>query len=108
MTTQIAMPKPAGEPQKKGPEMNDRDRMNDMLTQEKYLTQGYNTGLNEMQNPRLRQTIWNILNETHQMQFQIFDQMWQKGWYKIKAADQQEIGQAYQQFNGYKTQFPPF
>jgi spore coat protein CotF len=40
------------------------------------------------------------------MQFQVFDKMWQKGWYKIEAADQQKIQQAYQQFNGYKSQFP--
>lgn len=40
------------------------------------------------------------------MQFQIFDQMWQKGCYKIKAAGKQEVSQAHQQFSNYKTQFP--
>lgn len=108
MTTQIAMPKPPGEPQVKGPELNDRDRINDLLSFEKYMTQGYNTGLNEMQNPKLHETVQRILNDEHQIQFQVFDHMWQKGWYKIKAAETQEISQAHQQFSGYKTQFPQF
>lgn len=108
MTTQIAMNKPSSESQPQGPEMSDRDRINDVLSFEKYITQGYNTGLNEMQNPSLHQTVQNILIDAHKTQFQIFDQMWQKGWYKLKAAEQQEISQAHQQFTDYKTQFPKF
>lgn len=104
----IAMPKSPQEPQVKGPEMNDRDRVNDLLAMEKYLTSAYNTALNEMQNPKVHQTIQRILNDVHQIQFQVFDQMWQKGWYKIKASNPQEVQQAYQQFSNYKTQIPSF
>jgi spore coat protein CotF len=108
MTTTIAMPKSPGEPQVKGPEWNDRDRINDVLTTEKYLTTGYNVGLNEMQNPQLRETVRTILNETHKLQESIFDQMFQKGWYKMKAADNQEVFQAHTQFANYRSQFPSF
>ncbi|WP_409341132.1 spore coat protein [Paenibacillus sp. MBLB4367] len=108
MAVELAMPKSANEPQVKGPEMNDRDFINDILSQAKYLTSGYNTGLNEMQNPQLHQTIQQILNDVHQTQMQLFDLMFQKGWYKMKAADQQEIAQAHTQFANYKTQFPSF
>lgn len=108
MPTQIAMPQTGQLPKVKGPEMNDRDRVNDILSYEKYLTTGYNTGLNEMQNPQLRQVIGSILNDAHQTQFQLFDAMFQKGWYKMKAAEQQEVSQAHTQFNNYKTQFPAF
>jgi spore coat protein CotF len=108
MATEIAVPETNQLPKVKGPEINDRDRINDILSYEKYLTSGYNTGLNEMQNPKLRQTVQQILNETHQLQFQMFDLMFQKGWYKMKAAEQQEIGQTHQQFANYKTQFPQF
>lgn len=107
-TVEIAMPKPSGEPVVKGPEFNDRDRINDILAMEKYLTAAYNTGLNEMQNPKLHETVQGILSDTHNMQFQVFDQMWQKGWYKIEAADQSKISQTYEQFNNYKSQFPTF
>lgn len=108
MTMQIAMPQTGQLPQVKTPEFNDRDRINDILSYEKYLTSGYNTGLNEMQNPRLRQKIGMMLQDAHQTQFQLFDLMFQKGWYKMKAADTQEISQAQQQFANYKTQLPAF
>jgi len=105
---QIAVPQSGQLPQVKGPEFNDRDRINDILAYEKYLTSGYNTGLNEMQNPRLHQKISMILQDTHQTQFNLFNLMFQKGWYKMKAADMQEAAQAHQQFSGYKSQFPVF
>lgn len=108
MTVEIAMPKPPGEPQVKGPEFNDRDRVNDILAMEKYLTTAYNTGLNEMQNPRLHETIQGILGDTHNMQHRVFEEMWQKGWYKIEAAEPQKVNQAFDQFNNYKSQFPKF
>jgi spore coat protein CotF len=102
------MPKPMGEPKVKGPEMNDRDRINDILATVKYMTNGYNVGLNEMQNPRLRQVVQAVLNETHQAQAQIFDHMFANGWYKMKVADQQEIDAAHNQFANYRSQFPQF
>lgn len=105
MSVEIATPEAANETAQ-GPEFSDRDRLNDILTMEKYMTSSYNTGLNEMQNPKLHETIQGILGDEHNMQFQVFDKMWQKGWYKIEAADKQKIQQAYQQFNGYKSQFP--
>lgn len=109
MTTQtIARPKPAGEPQVKGPQMSDRDHLNDILTLEKYLTSSYNTALNELQNPALHQTVQTILNDVHGQQFQMFNEMWENGWYKIKAANQQEISQTHQQFSNYRSQFPQF
>jgi spore coat protein CotF len=106
MATTIAMPQTGQLPTVKGPQMNDRDWINDIMSYEKYLTNGYNTGLNEAQNPQLHQTVQAILNDVHQSQVQLFDCMFQKGWYKMKAADQQEISQAYTQFTGYKSQFP--
>lgn len=108
MTTQIAMPQSGQLPKVKGPEMNDRDFLNDMLSFEKYLSDGYNVGLNEAQNPNLHQKIGNILNDVHECQFELFNQMFQKGWYKMKAADTQEISQVHTQFSNYKSQFPIF
>ncbi|TCZ79463.1 spore coat protein [Paenibacillus albiflavus] len=106
MPTEIAMPQTGQLPQVKGPEFNDRDLINDILSYEKYLTSGFNTGLSEMQMPRLHQSIQDILIDVHKSQAALFDLMFQKGWYKMKAAEQTEIQQAHQQFNNYKTQFP--
>lgn len=108
MTTQIAMPESGILPQVKGPEMNDRDYVNDILAFEKYISNGYNVGLNEAQNPKLHMQIQNILNDVHRCQFDLFNLMFQNGWYKMKAADKQEVSQAHNQFSNYKTQFPVF
>jgi spore coat protein CotF len=108
MAVELAMPKPADEPKVKGPEMNDRDRINDILATHKYLTNSYSVGLNEMQNPKLRMVIQDILQNTQNAQFQIFDLMFQKGWYKMKVADKQEVEAAKTQFTNYSTQFPQF
>lgn len=108
MPQTLAMPKPPGEPKVKTPEMNDRDRINDILATVKYMTQGYNTGLNEMQNPALHQTVANVLKDLHDMQFDAFNAMFQRGWYKIKTAEKNEVTKAYDQFNNYHSQFPDF
>ena len=108
MATEIAVQQTGQLPKVKGPEMNDRDVINDILSFEKYLTNGYNTGLNEMQNPKLHQEVNKILNDTHNNQWNAFNLMFQKGWYKMKAAESQEISNAHTQFMNYKTQFPNF
>ena len=108
MATQIAMPQTGQLPKVKGPQMNDRDWLNDVLSMEKYMTDGYNTGLHEMQNPKLHNVIQAIMNDHHQCGWDAFNLMFQKGWYKMKAADQQEISQTYTQFDQYRSQFPAF
>ncbi|AJY75127.1 spore coat protein [Paenibacillus beijingensis] len=102
----IQNPKPANEPQVKGPEMNDRDRVNDILALEKYLTDSFNISAREASHSYLHQDIMTILNETHQCQYELFELMFRKGHYKLEAEQQQTLDQAYQQFNGYSTQFP--
>jgi spore coat protein CotF len=108
LAIELAMPKPANEPKVKGPELNDRDRINDILAMEKYMTNGYNVGLNEMQNPKLWKAVQEVLQDTHTFQHQLFDLMFQKGWYKMKVADKQEIAAVKTQFSNYSTQFPQF
>lgn len=102
----IKNPKPAYEPQVKGPEMNDRDRLNDVLALEKYLTDSFNTAVREASHPQLHQDLLTILNETHQCQYEMFELMFRKGHYKLEAEQQTKLDQAYQQFNGYSSQFP--
>ncbi|MEX1029395.1 MAG: spore coat protein [Paenibacillaceae bacterium] len=108
MATEIAMPQAGQLPQVKGPEMNDRDFINDILSMEKYLASGYSTGLSEMQNPKLRQDVQQLLIQSHNNQWASFNLMFQKGWYKMKAADSAEVSTTQQQFNDYKSQFPQF
>jgi len=102
----IQNPKPPSEPQVKGPEMNDRDRVNDILALEKYLTDSFNVSAREASHRELHQDIMTILNETHGMQYELYELMFRKGYYKLEAEDQNKLDQSYQQFMGYSTQFP--
>lgn len=95
-----------GLPQVKGPEMNDRDLVNDILSTEKYLAAGYNTAVNEASGRNLFQTQLQMLTEVHQAQRDVFDLMQKKGWYKTEAADANKTTQKTQQFSNYRTQFP--
>nr|WP_244527587.1 spore coat protein [Lihuaxuella thermophila] len=93
-------------PQVKGPEMNDRDLINDVLAMEKYLANGYNTAVNEASTEPLFQTQLRLLNEVHQAQRNLYNLMHQKGWYKLDTADAIQVSKKAEQFANYRTQFP--
>lgn len=100
---QIANPEQS---QVKGPELNDRDRLNDILATEKYLTDSLNTAVREASHDQLFQATLQILNESHQAARNIYNLMFEKGWYTIESEQQQKINQIKQQFQGYTNQFP--
>lgn len=93
-------------PQVKGPEMNERDFVNDILATEKNITDGFNIFCRETSNQALHQVTMDILNESHQAARNLFNLMFKKGWYSLAAAPQQDIQQTAQQFQNYQTQEP--
>ncbi|MDR7315736.1 spore coat protein [Brevibacillus nitrificans] len=103
---QIANPQSGQLTQVKGPQMNDRDYLNDCLATCKYLADGLNIAAWEASHQQLHQDFLQILNETHQSARETYELMFRKGWYKLEAAEQQKLQQAYQQFSGYSSQFP--
>ncbi|GGK19580.1 hypothetical protein GCM10010965_10770 [Caldalkalibacillus thermarum] len=92
--------------QPKGPQMNDRDRMNDCLATEKYLCQSINTATWEASHDQLHQDLKTILNQTQECHRNLYNLMFKKGWYKLQAADQMQIDNTYQQFSNYTAQLP--
>ncbi|PAE19175.1 hypothetical protein CHH80_17975 [Bacillus sp. 7504-2] len=86
--------------------MNERDFINDGLSTCKYLTDSLNIAVREASHDQLYQDFLQILEETHQTSRELFNLMFKKGWYKLEAAEQQKVDQAYQQFSNYSTQFP--
>jgi len=88
------------------PQMNDRDYINDLLATEKYMTSSYSTALNEASHQALYGDIQGIFNESQQCQRDLFNLMFEKGWYSFEAEDNQKMTQSYQQFQGYSNQFP--
>jgi spore coat protein CotF len=93
-------------PQVKGPELNDRDRINDILANEKYLSSNIAIAAWEASHQQLHDDLMTILNETETQHRHLFNLMFQKGWYKLEAAEQQQIDQAHQQFSQYFSQIP--
>ncbi len=93
-------------PKVKGPQMNDRDILNDVLATEKYLTDNYNVFAREASYPALHSDVESILCDTHKAARDSFNAMFQRGWYKFEGVDQQKLQQAQQQFSGYLGQFP--
>jgi spore coat protein CotF len=105
-SNKIANPQTGELPNVKGPEMNDRDFLNDGLSTCKYLTDSLNIAVREASHEQLHADLMQILNETHQSSREIYNLMFKHGWYKLEAEEQQKIDQAYQQFSGYSSQFP--
>ena len=95
-----------GVPKVKGPEINDRDILNDVLATQKYLTDNFNVFAREASHDQLHQTTMDILNETHQTAREAYNLMFKKGWYKLNSASRQSLDQTQQQFSNYQTQFP--
>jgi ferritin-like metal-binding protein YciE len=93
-------------PKVKGPDMNERDYLNDILATEKYLTDNLNIFAREASNQVLHGEIVNLLQETHVAARNLFNEMFKKGWYSLTAAGQPEIQQLAQQFQNYETQQP--
>ncbi|WP_174496213.1 spore coat protein [Salirhabdus euzebyi] len=90
----------------KTPEMNERDFVNDMLATEKYMTDAYSTAMNEVSHQTLYGDLATIFKESQDCQRQLFNLMFEKGWYSLEVADQKKMQQAYQQYSGYSNQLP--
>lgn len=78
--------------------MQEKEVLNDVLTSQKFVTETYNTFTNECATPNIRDEFMRILNEEHQIQAEVFDEMQKRGWYQTPAADQQKIQQAKTKF----------
>jgi spore coat protein CotF len=103
---QMGQQQSTGANQMQTPEMSDRDFINDILATEKYLTNSYNTAVNEASIEELYQLQIKHLTDTHQAGRELYKIMQQKGWYQIEPAESQKISQKATQFAGYSSQFP--
>ena len=72
----------------------DQDRMEDLISQEKFLIDGYSTFIPEADCPELRQVLTENLNGCCNSQYAVFDQMRTLGWYPSKPAPQADIDEA--------------
>ena len=77
---------------------SDKDRLADALNIQKYATGHYNEFACEAATPEVRTCVMNILNEEHQLQQELFDEMHNRGWYPTECAEEQKLKQAKDQF----------
>ncbi|MCO7176062.1 spore coat protein [Sporolactobacillus kofuensis] len=88
-------------------QMNDRDYLNDVLLSEKYLGTSYVHALQEASHQELYQDIKSVFDQTSEYQRDLYNLMFNKGWYKFESQDPQKIQQTQQQFTQYaQQQFP--
>ncbi len=76
------------------PSFSDKDRLTDALNSQKYISDHYNTFANESASPELRGTVMQILTEEHDIQFELFREMSNRGWYPTEVADAQKVTEA--------------
>ena len=92
----------------KGPAMNNRDLLNDILASEKYLTDGFNVFVRETSHRELYQDIRQILLETHDCARELFNLMFKDGFYSFQAAQAQDIEQVKQKYSQYINYQDPY
>ena len=85
-------------------QLNDQQRMEDLLTQEKYLISSYSTFLPEACCPQLRQVLTDNMNQSVQSQFTVFDKMNSLGWYPTKEAQAADVRTARDKFAQMRAQ----
>lgn len=76
----------------------DREMLADALLGQKQLTGSYNVCANECASPALMSEVMNILNEEHQIQHELFDEMTKRGWYTAEPASPARLAQCKARF----------
>ena len=80
------------------PNLSEQDLLNDLLNQEKQLVTSYATYMTEASCHNLRKLLSSQLSQTSHDQYQVFEQMRDKGYYQGKDASDQEVQQVKNNF----------
>ncbi len=82
----------------------DKERMNDLLFDEKYLCAQYCSFLSEAATPEVVRCLSTLLSDTHDAQHTLFQEMNSRGWYPVTKAEDNKLTQAKQKFGTMVTQ----
>ncbi|MDR0397134.1 MAG: spore coat protein [Oscillospiraceae bacterium] len=83
---------------------NDQDMIGDLLVQEKQLVSAYSTNMVEGSQHPLRTLMAQHLDQTSHDQFNLFQQMQQRGWYQTQPAEQNAINTTKQRETDHRNQ----
>ena len=78
--------------------MNEQEKMNDLLSTQKFLTGAYNSYCNEAATSAVRSTLTSILADEHRIQEEIFNEMSARGYYPLEKAEDNKISSTKQKF----------
>ncbi len=78
---------------------SDQEMMGDILSTQKFMTGGYNATANEASEPSVKTAFMSILEDEHQIQHDVFQEMKGRGWYQTETAPQDKVNQIKQKFS---------
>ena len=76
----------------------DKDRMMDALSSQKFLSGVYNESLNEAYHTPVKNCFSGLLEDVHRTQEELFAVMNERGWYPVESAEEQKVTAARQKF----------
>ena len=76
------------------PILTDKEMLTDTLASQKMIESTYNMFASECANQQIRDEFMNILRDEHDISYNVFQEMSQRGWYQTKVADANEVTQA--------------
>ncbi|MBQ2946640.1 MAG: spore coat protein [Bacilli bacterium] len=83
----------------KGTSINDKDYMNSLLGTLKEMVKNYAVALTEVSNETLYKEFKNMFDEYTNLQREVYEVMFRKGWYTIEVAEQQKLDNKHQILN---------
>ena len=78
--------------------LNEEQKLNDMLSSEKFLTGVYNTYCCEASTGAVKNCLMSILQDEHRIHEEIFNEINSRGWYPLEKAEDTKLNSTKQQF----------
>jgi len=83
----------------KGTSINDKDYMNSLLSCLKEIVKNYAVVLTEASNETLYKEYKTMFDEYSNLQREVYETMFRKGWYSLEKVDKQKLDAKYQTLN---------
>ena len=83
----------------KGTSINDKDYMNSLLGTLKEIVKNYSVALTEVSNETLYNEFKTMFDEYSNLQREVYEEMFRKGWYTLEKSEQQKLDNKYQTLN---------
>ena len=83
----------------KGTSINDKDYMNSLLGTLKEMVKNYAVTLTEASNQNLYNEFKTMFDEYSNLQREVYETIFRKGWYSLEKVDEQKLDSKYQILN---------